>query len=117
MHFEFSQPLWMGVRPSPDLTRVLVHDGPMAVLKARLPEAPQHPRAVETLAEGLALWYARPISVALGVAAADAFCVSPPWRSTVEGMLRTPLVTMDLVDGPAATPARPRRPRRPRRLR
>ena len=33
--------LWMGIRPGPDRTHVLVHDGPLAVLKARLPDAPR----------------------------------------------------------------------------
>ena len=54
------QTLWMGVRPGPELTRLLVQDGPIPILKARLPEAPHHPRALETLAEGVALWYGRP---------------------------------------------------------
>ena len=39
------QTLWMGVRPGPDRTRVLVQDGPIPILKARLPEAPRHPLA------------------------------------------------------------------------
>jgi hypothetical protein len=99
------QTLWMGVRPGPDRTRVLVQDGPVPILKARLPEAPRHPRALETLAEGVALWYGRPLYAALGVAAADALCVSPRWHATVDGLTRTPLVTIDLVIGP------PRRPR------
>jgi hypothetical protein len=68
--------LWMGVRPGPDLTRVLVQDGPRAILKARLPEAPHHPRVLESLAEGVALWYGRPLYAALGVAAEDARCAS-----------------------------------------
>src|SRR5437870_2766694 len=68
------QTLWMGVRPGPDLTRLLVQDGPIPILKARLPEAPHHPRALETLAEGVALWYGRPLYAALGVAAEDALC-------------------------------------------
>ena len=97
--------LWMGVRPGPEHTRVLVHDGPLAVLKARLPGAPHHPRALETLAEALALWYGRPLYSALGVAAEDALCVSPRWHATVDGLTRTPLVTIDLVVG------RPRPPR------
>jgi len=100
------QTLWMGVRPGPALTRVLVQDGPLPILKARLPEAPQHPRALETLAEGVALWYGRPLYAALGVAAADALCVSPRWHATVDGLTRTALVTVDLVIG------RPRPPRR-----
>jgi hypothetical protein len=49
------QTLWMGIRPGPDITRVLVHDGPLPVLKARLADVLQPPRALETLAEGLAL--------------------------------------------------------------
>ena len=99
------QTLWMGVRPGPTLTRVLAHDGPIPILKARLPDVPQHPRALETLAEGLALWYGRPVYVALGVAAEDALCVSPRWHATVEGLTRMPLVTIDLVSD------RPRPPR------
>ena len=97
--------LWMGVRPSPTLTRLLVQDGPIPILKARLPDAPHHPRALETLAEGIALWYGRPLYGALGVAAADAVCVSPRWHATVDGLTRPPLVTIDLVIG------RPRPPR------
>jgi hypothetical protein len=99
------QTLWMGVRLNPTGTRVLVLDGPIAVLKARLPAAPTHPRAVETLAEGLALWYGRPVYGALGVAAEDSLCVSPRWHATVDGLTRTPLVMIDLVMG------RPRPPR------
>jgi hypothetical protein len=99
------QTLWMGVRPGPTLTRVLAQAGPIPILKARLPDAPQHPRALETLAEGLALWYGRPLYVALGVAAEDALCVTPRWHATVDGLTRTPLVTIDLVSD------RPRPPR------
>jgi hypothetical protein len=93
------QTLWMGVRPGPDVTRVLVHDGPIPILKARLPEAPAHPRALETLAEALALWYGRPLYGALGAAAEDAWCGSPRWHATVDSLTRTPLVTIDLVIG------------------
>jgi len=99
------QTLWMGVRPGPTLTRVLVHDGPLPILKARLPDAPAHPRALETLAEGVALWCARPLYVALGVAAEDSLCVAPRWHATVNGLERTPLVSIELVVG------RPRPPR------
>jgi hypothetical protein len=100
--------LWMGVRPRVSETRVLVQAGSRAILKARLPAAPEHPRALESLAEGIALWYGAPLYAALGVAAEAAWCVSPGWHSTVDGLTRTPLVTIDLVVGP------PRRPRRDR---
>ena len=55
------------------------------------------PRALETLAEGVALWYGRPLYGALGVAAEDSLCVAPRWHATVDGLTRTPLVTIDLV--------------------
>ena len=98
--------LWMGVRAGTETTRVLIYDGSHPVLKARLPAAPQHPRALEALAEGVALWYGRPLSVALAVGAADVLSGSPRWHTAVETVLRTtPLVTIDLVAGP------PRRPR------
>jgi hypothetical protein len=100
------QTLWMGVRPTLECTRLLVQDGPIPILKARLPAAPQHPRALETLAEGVALWYGRPLSAALGVAAADSLCVAPRWHATVDGLTRTPLVTIALVAGPPRPPRR-----------
>jgi hypothetical protein len=96
----------MGVRPGPTRTRVLAHDGPLPILKAHLPDAPQHPRALDSLAEGLALWYGRPVYVALGVAAEDALCVSPRWHATVDGLTRTPLVTIDLVSDSPRPPRR-----------
>lgn len=98
--------MWMGVRPGPDVTRILVQETRRAVLKARLPDAPQHPRALETLAEGVALWCGRPLYVALGVAAADALCVSPHWHATVDVLTRTPLVIIEPVIGPPRPPWR-----------
>jgi hypothetical protein len=111
------QTLWMGVRPGPDRTRLLVKDGPLAILKARLPEVPRHPRALETLAEGVALWYGRPLYAALGVAAADALCVSPHWHATVEGAHPDTARHHRPRDRAAAPAARRRPPRRPRRFR
>jgi hypothetical protein len=98
--------LWMGVRPGPDVTRILVQETRRTVLKARLPDVPQHPRALETLAEGVALWCGRPLYVALGVAAEDALCVSPHWHATVDVLTRTPLVTIEPVIGAPRPPWR-----------
>jgi len=98
--------LWMGVRPGSDVTRILVQEPHLAMLKARLPDIPQHPRALETLAEGVALWCGRPLYVALGVAAEDALCVSPRWQATVEVLTRTPLVTIEPVIGAPRPPWR-----------
>lgn len=101
-------PQWMGmgVRPSSDATRILLQEPQRTVLKARLPDAPQHPRALETLAEGVALWCGRPLYVALGVAAEDALCVSPHWHATVDALTRTPLVTIEPVIGAPRPPWR-----------
>ena len=57
--------LWKGsVRATPREVRVLVvdpHQGDL--LKARLPLGAQHPRALLTLLEGLALWRGQPLRV------------------------------------------------------
>jgi hypothetical protein len=98
--------LWMGVRPGPQDTRILIQETYRTVLKARLPDVPQHPRALETLAEGVALWCGRPLYVALGVAAEDALCVSPHWHATVDALTRTPLVTIEPVIGTPRAPWR-----------
>jgi hypothetical protein len=98
--------LWMGVRPGPQDTRILIQETHQTVLKARLPDVPQHPRALETLAEGVALWCGRPLYVALGVAAEDALCVSPHWHATVDALTRTPLVTIEPVIGAPRPPWR-----------
>ena len=76
------------------------------ILKARLPADPQHPRALASLAEGLALWYGRPLHVVVGVAAQDAMCVGPRWDASVEAWPTTPLLALSLIVG------RPRPPRR-----
>jgi len=98
--------LWMGVRPGTDVTRILVQETWRTVLKARLPDVPQHPRALETLAEGVALWCGRSLYVALGVADEDALCVSPHWHATVDALTRTPLVRIEPVIGLPRAPWR-----------
>lgn len=100
------KPLWMGVRPGPQVTRILIQEAQGTVLKARLPDPPAHPRALETLAEGIALWCGRPLYGALGVAAEDALCVSPGWHATVDVLTRTPLVTIELAIGASRPPWR-----------
>jgi hypothetical protein len=58
---------WMTMlRLSPTLASVLVTEaGGTDVLKARLPRDPQHPRALLTMLEGLALWSGHPLRVVL----------------------------------------------------
>lgn len=55
---------WMTmVEPSRQAVRILAIDvDGNEILKARLPPYPQHPRALLTLLEGLALWIGNPVT-------------------------------------------------------
>lgn len=60
------------VKPTPLATRLLLMYGHEEQLRAALPPPRQtHPRAAETLCEGLALWLQRPLSVVLYADAQD----------------------------------------------
>ena len=49
--------IWIGIDSTPTGTRILATAGPTeTILKARLSATVQHPRAVPTLLEALALW-------------------------------------------------------------
>jgi hypothetical protein len=63
---------WKGsVRATSREVRVLVVDQEQGdLLKARLPLGAQHPRALLTLLEGLALWRGQPLRVALSATSA-----------------------------------------------
>jgi hypothetical protein len=99
-----SLPLAMGVVPGPLATRVLVHDGPTPLLKARLPHSPHHPRAVLALAEALTLWTGRPCRVAIAVVGRGAFCATPRWLDTLETVTRPVTVTVVSVRHDAVPP-------------
>ena len=99
--------IWMGITPGPDVTRVLVQDGPAHTwLKARLPHGPRHPRALLTLCEAAALWGGRPVRAALAADGPGAFCATTPWLETFDTLTQSPLVELDFV-----THARPPRER------
>ncbi len=60
--------VWVAIHPSCDVTRVLATAGPdETLLKARLCATAQHPRAVPTLLEALALWEGSPIRAVVAV--------------------------------------------------
>jgi len=102
--------LWMGVMPGPEVTRVLVMDGPgQTLLKARLPHGPQHPRAIQTLCEAVALWCGRPVHAALAVVGPGAWCATTPWLESFDAITRSPLFEIELVE-------RARPPKEPDRL-
>jgi hypothetical protein len=62
----------MSIEPRSDETRLSLHDpGRGAVLRARLPQVPSQPRALQTLLESLVAWYGRPLSAVLDADAED----------------------------------------------
>ncbi len=90
--------LWMGIMPGLELTRVVVQDNwDQTMLKARLPHSPTHSRALEPLCQAIALWCGRKVCAALVVDGPDAFCVTRPWRDTVERLSRHDLFEVHLV--------------------
>ena len=62
---------WMTmVEPSRQAVRILAMDvDGTEILKARLPPYPQHPRALLTLLEGLALWIGNPVTAVVSAGA------------------------------------------------
>jgi hypothetical protein len=92
-----SPPLVMAIAPGSLTTRILVHDGPTPLLKARLPHSPQHPRAALALAEALTLWTNRPCRVAVAVVGRGAFCATPRWRAALDWMTRPEAVSVVCV--------------------
>ena len=99
-------PLVMAIAPGPLTTRILVHDATRPLLKARLPHAPQHPRAVVALAEALTLWTNRPCRVAMAAVGRGAFCATPRWRDALDWMTRPNAVSVVCVRHDAV-PAEP----------
>lgn len=58
-------PTWkVNLRFTRRQTQLLVTDAGDDILKARLSDEPCHPRALVTLAEGLAMWHGTPLSIA-----------------------------------------------------
>jgi hypothetical protein len=92
------RPLWMGIRPGLEVTRIVVRDGWAPILlKGRLPHSPKYHGAVETLCEAVALWCGRKVCAALVVDGPDAFCGTKPWHDTVDRLRDHPLFEVHLV--------------------
>jgi hypothetical protein len=73
--------IWMGIAPSPLTTRVIAMAGPSdTILKAQLARDPQHPRALATLLEAIALWQGQPVRAALCADAPGVSCDSKLFR-------------------------------------
>lgn len=92
-----SEPLVMAIAPGSLTTRIVVHDGEIPLLKARLPHGPAHPRAALALAEALTLWTNRPCRVAVAAVGRGAFCVTPRWLDALDWMTRPNAVSVVCV--------------------
>lgn len=79
--------IWMGIAPRATTTSIVAMTGPNeTILKATLSREPNHPRALPTLLEALALWEGAKVRAALGADERplgfdsnlyrDVFCVS-----------------------------------------
>jgi hypothetical protein len=93
------------VKPCPHAVRLLMTDPDRnEVVKAALPPSPEHPRALLTLLEGLALWTGHPLTAAISVGPAEEMrCAGALFG---EGLvpIDSALVRFDIVE-----PARRRR--------
>lgn len=64
----------MGIRPGGMATRLIAMDGPDTLLKARLLRTPSHPRALQWLLEGVALWQGHPVRAVLSAEPSASAC-------------------------------------------
>jgi hypothetical protein len=97
--------IWMGISPDGTTTRVLACDGPEStLLKAKLPDAPHHPRALATLCEAVSLWCGRPVHAAFVADGQGLLNEHSRWSDTVEQLSGSALFRVEFVP-------RARRPR------
>jgi hypothetical protein len=90
--------IWMGIHPRADGTRILATAGPEeTLLKAKLRADPQHPRAMATLLEALALWEGLPVRAALAVDGSGNGCGMGIYRESFADVGATPLYTLEYV--------------------
>ena len=69
--------LWAMIETKRSGPRLIVtNQGKEPLLKARMRQPPQHPRALTTLLEGVALWEGAPIRAALVAGARDSYDIS-----------------------------------------
>jgi hypothetical protein len=92
------QTIWLGVDPRPPVARVLAMAGPREpILKARLCPQPQHPRALATLVEAVALWQGMPVRAALAVGDEEPWCDMGRFHVGFDDYGRSPLYTLECV--------------------
>lgn len=97
----------VAIHPRGSETRVLatVATG-STLLKARLAARPWHQRALPSLLEALALWQSRPVHAVLVADKEDATFVTSLCPDLAAEHSRTPLYTLDVVEGRRRPPQR-----------
>jgi len=92
------QSIWMGISPDGATTRILACDGSeLTLLKAKLPDAPRHPRALATLCEAVALWCGRPVRAAFAADGPGLLNEHSRWSATVEQLSESALFRVEFV--------------------
>src|SRR5262245_52613162 len=91
---------WVAIHPRGSKTRVLATEpAGRPLLKARLASRPWHQRALPTLLEALALWQSRQVHAVLVAGDGDGTSVTSLCPDLVAEHARTPLYTLDVVEG------------------
>jgi hypothetical protein len=92
--------IWVAIHPRGSETRVLATEAAgRPLLKARLTSQPWHQRALPSLLEALALWQSRPVHAVLVAGDLDASSVTSLCPDLAAEHARTPLYTLDVVEG------------------
>jgi hypothetical protein len=92
--------LWVVIDSRCDETRVLATAGPkVTVLKARLSATAQHPRAVPTLLEALALWQGMPVRAVIVAGDRDGSSATRLQLDDFADFAGEPLYHLEFVDG------------------
>jgi hypothetical protein len=99
--------IWVAIHPRGSETRVLATEAAgRPLLKARLAPQPWHQRALPSLLEALALWQSRQVHAVLVAGDLDASSVTSLCPDLADEHVRSPLYTLDLVEGHRRPPRR-----------
>jgi hypothetical protein len=92
---------WLAIAPGLGFTRVeLMSDAGKSVLRARLPHGPEHPLAVQRLAEALSLWFGEMVHIVLAVDGVESRCATGHtlrWQGALEQLTRPPLYKIEFA--------------------
>lgn len=90
--------LWVAIDSRCDETRVLATAGPReTVLKARLSATAQHPRALPTLLEALAMWQGTAVRAAIVADGQDGSCATRLGLDFAADFVGAPLYQLEYV--------------------